>query len=148
MKEKYMKEALIEANKAFYKDEVPIGAVIVRNGQIIARSHNIKEQEKNPLCHAEIIVIDQACKVVGDWRLDDCDLYVTVEPCLMCCGAILHSRIRKVIYGTPNSKFGYAESLSKTLTDPRNNHMVEIESGICAEECQKLMSDFFESKRK
>ena len=148
MKEKYMQEALIEANKAYIENEVPIGAVIVHNDQIIARSHNTKEKNNNPLCHAEIIAIDQACKQVGDWRLDECDLYVTVEPCLMCCGAILHSRLRKVIYGTSNSKFGYVESLSQTLTDPRNNHIVEIEGGICAEECQKLMTDFFESKRK
>ena len=148
MKEKYMKEALIEANKAYIENEVPIGAVIVHNDQIIARSHNTKEKNNNPLCHAEIIAIDQACKQVGDWRLDECDLYVTVEPCLMCCGAVLHSRLRKVIYGTSNSKFGYVESLSQTLTDPRNNHIVEIEGGICAEECQKLMTYFFESKRK
>lgn len=148
MKEKYMKEALIEANKAYIEDEVPIGAVIVYKDQIIARSHNTKEKQNNPLCHAEINVIVQACKKIGDWRLDECELYVTVEPCLMCCGAILHSRIKKVIYGTPNSKFGYVESLGKTLTDPNNNHLVEIESGLCAEECQKLMAKFFESKRK
>ena len=104
MKEKYMKEALIEAKKAYLDDEVPIGAIIVYKDQIIARAHNTKEKENNPLCHAEIIAIDQACKQLGDWRLSECDLYVTVEPCLMCCGAILHSRIRKVIYGTANSK--------------------------------------------
>ena len=148
MQEKYMKEALIEAQQAFLEDEVPIGSVIVYKDQIIARSHNIKEKEKNALCHAEIIAIDQASKVLGDWRLDECDLYVTVEPCLMCSGAILHSRLRKVVYGTPNAKFGYVESIEKILTDSRNNHIVEIESGICAEECQKLMTDFFESKRK
>lgn len=148
MKEQYMKEALIEAQKAFKENEVPIGAVIIRNDQIIARSHNTKEKQNNPLCHAEIIAIDQACKQIGDWRLDECEMYVTVEPCLMCCGAILHSRLRKVVYGTSNAKFGYVESIEKILTDPRNNHTVKIESGICAEECQKLMINFFESKRK
>lgn len=148
MKEKYMKEALIEAKKAYLEEEVPIGAIIVYKDQIIARAHNTKEKENNPLCHAEIIAIDQACKQIGDWRLNECELYVTVEPCLMCCGAILHSRIRKVIYGTANSKFGYVESLASVLNDPNNNHIVEIESGICAQECQKLMSDFFDSKRK
>ena len=148
MKEQYMKEALIEAEKAFYEDEVPIGAIIVYKEQIIARAHNTKEKQKNPLCHAEIIAINQACKALGDWRLDECEMYVTVEPCLMCCGAILHSRIHKVTYGTTNSKFGYAESINQILTDPRNNHLVKIESGICAEECQKLMTNFFESKRK
>jgi len=148
MKKQYMKEALIEAEKAFNKDEVPIGAVIVHNDQIIARAHNTKEQSKNPLCHAEIIAINQACNVIGDWRLNECELYVTVEPCLMCCGAILHSRLKKIIYGTSNTKFGYAESIEKILTNPRNNHCVEIEKGICLEECQKLMTKFFESKRK
>ena len=148
MKEYYLKEAIKEAQKAYDLDEVPIGAVIVYKDQIIARSHNTKEQEKNPLCHAEIIAIDRACKKLGDWRLDECEMYVTVEPCLMCSGAILHSRLKKVIYGTSNTKFGYVESINKILTDPKNNHIVEVESGICAEECQKLMTNFFESKRK
>lgn len=148
MKEYYMKEALKEAQKAYELDEVPIGAVIVCNSQIISRAHNIKEKTKNPLCHAEIIAIDQACKKLGDWRLEECEMYVTVEPCLMCSGAILHSRLKKIIYGTSNTKFGYVESINKILTDPKNNHIVEVENGICAEECQKLMINFFESKRK
>lgn len=148
MKEKYMNEALIEANKAYNEDEVPIGAVIVYHNEIIARSYNTKEHNRNALCHAEIIAIDQASKYVKDWRLDECEMYVTVEPCLMCCGAILHSRLNKVIYGVPNTKFGYVESIGSTLNDPHNNHTVKIESGVCAEECQKLMTSFFESKRK
>lgn len=148
MKKYYMKEAIKEAVKAYEIDEVPIGAIIVYGDQIIARAYNTKEKEKNPLCHAEMIAIDQACKQIGDWRLNECEMYVTVEPCLMCCGAILHSRLKKIIYGISNSKFGYVKSIEQILTDPKNNHVVEIESGICAEECQKLMTSFFESKRK
>ena len=148
MSNKYMKEALIEAYKAFNEDEVPIGAVIVQKGKIIARAHNAKEKNNNPLCHAEIIAINNACKFTGDWRLNDCELYVTIEPCLMCCGAIIQSRIKKVVYGAPNTKFGYVESLDSVLNNPSNNHKVEIERGICINECQNLMSAFFESKRK
>ena len=148
MQTQYMIEALKEAEQAYLLDEVPIGAVIVRNDQIIARAHNTKEKEKNPLCHAEILAIDQACKKIGDWRLEQCEMYVTVEPCLMCCGAILHSRLKKIVYGTANPKFGYVESIKNVLTDPQNNHTVEVENGICRDECQKLMTKFFESKRK
>ena len=148
MDEKYMQEALKEANLALHKDEVPIGAVIVYQDQLIAHAHNIKEEKNNALCHAEIIAIDQACQYIGDWRLNECTLYVTVEPCLMCCGAIIQARIKKVVYGVSNAKFGYVESIGQTLTDPRNNHTVEIKSGICKKECQNLMTKFFESKRK
>lgn len=148
MNDFYMKEALIEANKALKEDEVPVGAVIVCNDKIIARAHNKKEQMGNALCHAEIIAINYACKYKGDWRLDDCTLYVTVEPCLMCGGAIIQSRIKKLVYGVPNLKFGYIESINSILSDKNNNHIVEIESLVCEEACKKLMTNFFESKRK
>lgn len=148
MDEKYMKEAIKEAKKALKEDEVPIGAVIVYQDQIISRAHNTKEKNSNPLCHAEIIAIDQVCKKIGDWRLNECALYVTIEPCLMCCGAIIQSRIKKLVYGAQNQKFGYVESIAQTLTDSKNNHTVEVKSGICEEECKKVMQEFFESKRK
>ena len=125
MKEKYMKEALIEANKAYVEDEVPIGAVIVYKDQIIARSHNTKEKQNNPLCHAEINVIDQACKKIGDWRLDECELYVTVEPCLMCTGAILQTRIKKVVYGCSDPKGGAIDTVMKVSEVPSLNHSFE-----------------------
>ena len=104
--EKYMTEALAEAEKALAAGEVPIGAVMVRNGEIIARGHNLRNTDKNPLRHAEIVVIDAAAKIVGDWRLEDCVLYVTVEPCPMCAGAIVQARIPRVVFGTRNSKAG------------------------------------------
>ena len=107
--EKYMKEALLEAEKALAAGEVPIGAIMVRNGEIIARGHNLRNTDKNPLRHAEIDVIDASAKIVGDWRLEDCVLYVTVEPCPMCAGAIVQARIPKVVFGTRNSKAGCAE---------------------------------------
>ena len=109
MDRKYMEEALIEARKSLELDEVPIGAVIVYNGEIIARAHNLKEHNKSAIAHAEIIAIEEACKVIGDWRLSECTLYVTVEPCLMCCGAIIQSRIKRLVYAASNAKFGYVE---------------------------------------
>ena len=145
---KYMTEALKEAQKALDMGEVPIGAVMVREGAIIARGHNRRNTAKNPLCHAEIDVINEAAGVVGDWRLEDCVLYVTVEPCPMCAGAIVQARIPKVVFGTRNSKAGCAGSVLDVLNEPKLNHQVEVEEGILQEECSAMMKRFFKRFRK
>ncbi|WP_313529810.1 tRNA adenosine(34) deaminase TadA [Anaerotignum sp.] len=146
--EKYMKEALEEAEKAFSAGEVPIGAVMVRDGEVIARGHNLRNTAKNPLRHAEIDVINEAAAVVGDWRLEDCTLYVTVEPCPMCAGAIVQARIPKVVFGTRNSKAGCAGSILDILNEPKFNHQVVVEEGVLQEECSQLMRLFFKRFRK
>lgn len=145
--EKYMKEAIKQAKKALNNNDVPIGAVIVKENKIIARAYNKKESLKNAIYHAEILAISKACKKINSWRLDECTLYVTVEPCLMCAGAILQSRISKVVYGTKNTKFGYVNSIRTVLNDEKNNHKVEIKSKVCEEECRKIIVDFFKKKR-
>lgn len=145
---KYMEEALKEAKKALDMGEVPIGAVMVREGEIIARGHNLRNTAKNPLRHAEIDVIDAAAKIVGDWRLEDCVLYVTVEPCPMCAGAIVQARIPKVVFGARNSKAGCAGSVLDVLNEPKLNHQVEVEEGILQEECGAIMKQFFKRFRK
>lgn len=144
----YMREALKEAELAFMLEEVPIGAVIVQNDMIIGRGHNLRNQAKNPLCHAEITAIQEAAAVVGDWRLEDCDLYVTVEPCPMCAGAIVQARIPRVYFGTRNKKAGCAGSILDILNEPRFNHQVVVEEGILQEECSLLMKQFFKRFRK
>lgn len=146
--EYYMMQALIEAKKAFELNEVPIGAVMVRQGEIIARGYNLRNSKKNPLCHAEIDVINKSAKVVGDWRLEDCTLYVTVEPCPMCAGAIIQSRIPKVVFGTRNNKAGCAGSILNILQEPRFNHQVNIEENILQEQCAELMKEFFKNFRR
>ena len=134
----YMKEALLEGEKALAEGEVPIGAVMVRGGEIIARGHNMRNTAKNPLRHAEIDVINEAAGIVGDWRLEDCTLYVTVEPCPMCAGAIVQARIPRVVFGARNSKAGCAGSILDLLNEPRFNHQIPknqcsgINSGIAA----------------
>ncbi|KXL54076.1 tRNA-specific adenosine deaminase [Anaerotignum neopropionicum] len=146
--EKFMKEALLEAQKAFDAGEVPIGAVMVRDGEIIARGYNLRNTAKNPLRHAEMDAINKAADIVGDWRLEDCTLYVTVEPCPMCSGAIVQARIPKVVFGTRNSKAGCAGSILNILNEPRFNHQVAVEEGILQEECSELMRLFFRRFRK
>ncbi len=143
-----MREALLEAEKALAAGEVPIGAVMVRDGEIIARGHNLRNTAKNPLRHAEIDVINEAAGIVGDWRLEDCTLYVTVEPCPMCAGAIVQARIPKVIFGTRNSKAGCSGSVLDVLHEPKLNHQVETEEGILQEECAEIMRRFFRRFRK
>ena len=140
--EKYMAEALAEAERALAAGEVPIGAVMVRNGEIIARGHNLRNTEKNPLRHAEIDVIDAAAKIVGDWRLEDCVLYVTVEPCPMCAGALAWSQIGRIVYGASDSKRGFS-TISDNMLHPRT----VVTSGVLAEECERLMTDFFAKLR-
>lgn len=146
--EQYMKEALIEAKKAFDLGEVPIGAVMVQGDKVIARGHNLRNFAKNPLRHAEIDVINEAAGVVGDWRLEDCTLFVTVEPCPMCAGAIVQARIPKVVFGTRNIKAGCAGSILDILNEPRFNHQVAVEEGILQEECAQMMRLFFRRFRK
>ncbi len=146
--ESYMKEALIEAGKAYEIDEVPIGAVIVKNDTIIARAYNMRNMKKNTLAHAEIMAIDQASKVVGDWRLEDCEMYITLEPCPMCAGAIVQARIPKVILGADNPKAGCAGSVMNILQEPGFNHQVEIIRGILLQESSTLIKQFFGKLRK
>ena len=145
---KYMLEALKEAELAKLEDEVPIGCVIVKDNQIIARAHNQREITNNPLGHAETLAIKKASEVLNDWQLVDCDLYVTIEPCIMCGGAIIQSRIRKVIYGAPDLKGGAFGSSINILDAQNINHRPEIIKGVLEEECTKIIKDYFKSKRK
>lgn len=144
--EKYMNEALKEAKKAEKIGEVPIGAVIVKDDKIIARAYNLRETKMNSLKHAEIIAIDKACKKLGNFRLENCDIYVTVEPCLMCAGAIVQSRIKKVYFGTPDEKYGAVLSVANAF-DIKSNHKVDVEHGICKYECESIIKDFFKKLR-
>ena len=142
-----MREALRQARKAYAEEEVPIGAVIVREGAIIARAWNQVELLKDATAHAEMLAITQAEAEVGDWRLADCDLYVTKEPCPMCAGAIVHARLRRVIFGCRDPKGGAAGGLLNILQMPGLNHRSEITPGILADECAALLKDFFTSRR-
>ena len=144
--EEYMREALLLAKKAFEMGEVPVGAVAVWEGKIVGRGMNRRETDKNALRHAEIMAIDEACKNLGGWRLWKCDLYVTLEPCPMCAGAIINSRIKRVVYGAPDPKAGSCGSLANLLDMPYN-HRPEVESGVLEEECSALLSDFFAKLR-
>lgn len=145
-KEKFMKLAIKEAQKARDKDEVPIGAVIVKNDKVIARGHNLRESKKNSLKHAEIVAIDKACKKVDNFRLEGCELYVTVEPCLMCSGAIVQSRIKKVYFGACDQKYGAVTSVASAF-EIKSNHKVKFEEGICKNECESLIKEFFRELR-
>ncbi len=147
MDEQYMQVAIEEAKKSLAMDEVPIGAIIVHQGTIISQAHNLKEHEKNAISHAEILAIQEACKKIGDWRLNDCTMYVTVEPCLMCAGAILQARISRLVYVVPNPKFGYVESIDQILQNSKNNHKVIVEK-MENEECLNLLQQFFQKRRK
>ena len=142
-----MEIALDEAQKAFAKEEVPIGAVIVRNNKVIAQTHNLKESKQDPTAHAEILAIDQAAKKLGGWRLLDCTMYVTVEPCVMCAGALVESRIERLVYGAPEPKSGAAGSVFKLTNNDSLNHKLEVESGLLASEARGLMQKFFSKLR-
>ena len=144
----YMKEALKEAKRAYKKGEVPVGAVIVKNGEIIARGYNLKELKNDTTKHAEIIAIQKASKKIGGWRLLECDMYVTLEPCSMCAGAMIQARIRKVYIGTMDAKTGACGSVLNLLQDYPFNHLVEIETSVKQEECEKLLKEFFKNLRK
>ena len=143
-----MKEALKEAKKAYDKLEIPVGAVIVKDGKIIARAHNSKEEKQDTTRHAEIIAIQRASKKLQNWRLNDCEMYVTLEPCPMCAGAIIQSRIKKVYIGAMDEKTGACGSVLNLLSDYKFNHVVEVESGFLKEECEKMLKDFFKLLRK
>lgn len=147
MPEKYMKIALKEAQKAFDKEEVPIGAVIVKDGKVIARAHNLRETKKQACAHAEIIAIQKACAKIGAWRLEDCDMYVTIEPCAMCAGAIMNARIKRLYIGAMEPKFGSVGSKINILEDIVYNHEVIVERGILEEEAAMLMKQFFKKLR-
>ncbi len=146
-KEQYMKEAIKEAIKAYKKEEVPVGAIIVKDGEIIARAHNLKETNKDTVCHAEILAIQKASKKINAWRLENCELYVTLEPCTMCAGAIINSRIKRVIIGTSDPKTGACGSVLNLFEDYKFNHKPEFEIGIMQKECEKLLKDFFKNLR-
>ena len=147
-KEKFMKEALKEAKKAYEKLEVPVGAVIVKDGKIIARGHNLKETKKDTTRHAEIIAIEKASKKLGAWRLLGCEMYVTLEPCSMCAGAMINSRIKKLYIGALDEKTGAVGSVLNLLEDYKFNHNIEVEKGILKEDCEKILKDFFKDLRK
>lgn len=145
--EKFMKAAMKEAKKAYALDEVPIGCVIVQNGKIIARGYNRRNTDKNALAHAEMAAIKKASKKTGDWRLEDCTMYVTLEPCQMCAGAIVQSRMKKVVIASMNPKAGCAGSVINILQIDKFNHQVEIEKGVLEEECSTMLSTFFKELR-
>ncbi|WP_035855716.1 MULTISPECIES: tRNA adenosine(34) deaminase TadA [Jeotgalicoccus] len=147
MHEIYMAEAIKEAHKAEALEEVPIGAVVVKNDEIIARAHNLRETSQNPVTHAELLVIQEAAKVLGSFRLEECTLYVTLEPCVMCSGAIIMSRVPQVVYGAPDPKGGTVDSLMHLLDEPRFNHRANVISGIMAEDCAALLRNFFKNLR-
>lgn len=143
----YMKEALKQAKKADKINEVPIGCVIVHEGKIIARAYNRRNTDKNTLAHAEILAIKKASKVMGDWRLEDCTMYITLEPCQMCAGAIVQARIKKVVVGSMNPKAGCAGSIINLLQMEEFNHQVELVTGVMEEECTTMLKQFFKRLR-
>jgi tRNA(adenine34) deaminase len=145
--EYFMREAIKEAKKAEELEEVPIGAVLVYKGEIISRGYNLRECHQNAVAHAELLVIDNACKKLGTWRLEDSTLYVTLEPCPMCSGAILLSRVKRVVYGAPDPKGGCAGTLMNLLQDSRFNHQCEVTTGVLEAECGQMLSHFFRKIR-
>lgn len=147
MQQKFMREAIKQAKKAYAIDEVPIGCVIVYEGKIIARGYNRRTTDKNTLSHAELNAIRKASKKLGDWRLDDCEMYVTTEPCQMCAGAIVQARVKKVYIGCMNPKAGCAGSIMNLFNVDAFNHQVESENGILEEECSMLLKEFFRNLR-
>ena len=142
-----MKIAIKQAEKALKQGDVPVGAVIVRAGKVVAKAYNKKEKKCISTRHAEIEVIEKACKKLKTRYLDNCEIYITMEPCLMCAGAILQSRIKTVVYGVPNEKFGCVESVEKILTNQKFNHTTTVVSGVMKEEIEKMLKDFFKQMR-
>lgn len=145
--EMYMKQAIAQAKRAYAREETPIGCVIVFENKIIARGYNKRNWKKNTLAHAEILAINKASRVLGDWRLEECTMYVTLEPCPMCAGAIVQARIPKVVVGSMNPKAGCAGSVMNLLQTPGFNHQVELVTGVMEEECSMLMKQFFRELR-
>lgn len=144
----FMKLALNEAQAAFSIGEVPIGAVLVRDGEVISQAHNMRETWHDPTAHAELMVIRDAARALGSWRLTGCTLYVTIEPCPMCAGALLQSRISRLVYGASDPKAGAVATLYSLLTDDRLNHQVQVTHGVLADACGNIMQDFFRRLRK
>lgn len=145
--ERYMRQAITQAKKALENDDVPIGCVIVRDGKVIARGYNRRNKDRQSLAHAELMAIKKASKIVGDWRLEDCKMYVTLEPCQMCSGAIVQARIPEVVIGCMNPKAGCAGSVINLLDMAGFNHRVKITKGILENECSKMLTDFFKKMR-
>lgn len=139
----FMKSALAAAEEAARREEVPVGAVIVQAGEIVGRGFNCREERQTPLGHAEIIAIEEASRTLGSWRLDQCDIYVTLEPCIMCMGAILQARMRKLVFACPDPKAGAVESLYRLCEDQRLNHQLPATGGVLAAECSALLAKFF-----
>lgn len=147
MHEYFMRMALEEATAARDEDESPVGAVVVLDGRVIGRAHNQRERLCDPTAHAEMIAITQAAATMGSWRLEGATLYVTLEPCPMCAGAILNARIATLVYGAPNPKAGAVRTLYRLLEDPRLNHRCQVVPGVLADQCARLLSEFFEKQR-
>jgi len=143
----YMRLALAEAGAAYEAGEVPVGAVVVRHGRVIAAAHNERERLKDPTAHAEMIAITQAAHAVGDWRLEDCALYVTLEPCPMCAGAVVQARLPLLVYGASDPKGGACQSLYNITDDPRLNHRAAIVAGVLEEQCREILQRFFAERR-
>jgi len=143
----WMSLALELADEAARRGEVPVGALVVRNGEVVGRGFNRREQTKDPLAHAELLALREAALATGHWRLDACDLYVTLEPCAMCAGATVNARLRRLVYGAKDPKAGAVETFYGIPTDPRLNHRVEVVSGVRAEECAAVLTDFFRALR-
>ena len=143
IKKQFMLQALEMAKKAYKKDEVPVGAIIVRNGKVVSRAYNSRERKQNALHHAEVLAINKACKKLKSFRLDDCEMYVTLEPCPMCSGAIINARLKKLYFGCPDLNYGCAGSKYNFLQDKTFEHLVEVEGGLLADECSSLIKNFF-----
>lgn len=146
--EKFMKAALKEAQKAALEDEVPVGCVVVQNGKIIARGRNRREKTQCATRHAEMIAVEKACKKVGYWRLCGCTLYVTLEPCPMCAGALVNARVERLVFGAYDQKAGAAQTLYNIPSDERLNHRMEVVGGVLENPCREILSEFFRNKRK
>ncbi|MCP4590397.1 MAG: tRNA adenosine(34) deaminase TadA, partial [bacterium] len=145
--ERFMRAALTEARDADEEDEVPVGAVVVRDGRVIGRGHNQRQVLADPTAHAEMIALTAAAAFVGDWRLSGCTLYVTLEPCTMCAGAIVLARIDRLVFGTDDPKAGACGSLYTITTDPRTNHQVRVAGGVLVDECSLILREFFRRQR-
>jgi tRNA(adenine34) deaminase len=145
--DKWMRQALEQAERAARMGEIPVGAVIVRQGEIIGEGHNRRETDNDPLAHAELLAIRQAARAVGHWRLVGCTIYVTLEPCAMCAGALVNSRVERLVFGTRDPKAGFCGSLGDLVTDERLNHRLEVAEGVMAEDCARLLQEFFATLR-
>ncbi|MBN1918718.1 MAG: tRNA adenosine(34) deaminase TadA [Verrucomicrobia bacterium] len=143
----WMREALREAAKAAERDEVPVGCVIVHEGRVVGRGHNQTEMLRDATAHAEMLALTQAAEALGGWRLTGCTLYCTIEPCTMCCGAMVLSRVTRLVYGAADPKFGAVVSIADVLNNPRHNHKVQVIGGVCADEAAQIMKTFFQARR-